>query len=636
MDSSRLSSRIQWRRRLRTLLLTGAFVLTLLLVCVLKIASDGLPRIVVDALEESISSSECLFELEDVRVSFRRLYIGKLSLFPAHSFSASVEAQRVSIPYRWGLHKSNLIPRPSAIDIGKASLRSDHFFASTNSTASSPSPLPFDFGSLPISCSDLNAFGLPLSRLRTTLVKTPHGIHFDRIRFYAGPKERIAGELFLSQKSPSAPFTLTGHVSGTLRPPRANPVLRQFDLDDVADIFSDFELPSEPATIDIRFLFGEGKQFFKSTVSIHNFLYQSVPVQSASALISLENDGFHGWNNLRIQDLAVVRPEGRADADLFFDFARHGLLVNHATSTLDFPHLAKIIGILSGIPWNSFELSGGSRAEASGFVAFSAATEPTDLRGTLSIGQLSYKRRMPLQQISTSFLVGDSVYQFPDCKARLYDGEATGNARLHYDAQGDLKITSEVTLTQAKTALLSHDLFRRESPDDPGLADLQTQFEMNITTNELRSLTGTVSGKIRNARLYQTPLFAGFTDFMARNIPGIDFLVNQDNLDIEASLFDNGMHFSTLRVEGTLFTISGEGSYWFSDNLNLAVKIHLLRNSTFLGKLLKVALYPVSKLFEMEVKGPIRAPSWIPTTLTLSSRSEATDEEKYGAPPPHK
>lgn len=621
----------RWCRRLRTFLLTTLFILVLAALSILKFAADGLPRMAVDALEEALSTPSLRVELEDVRVSLRSAFIGSIALFPTHAITPAAICQRATLQYHWTFQNHTPTPKPTHLSLDSVNLLSTDFPTSPDSAAATPAAPPI-LAPLPVSCASLNAFGLPIQDLHFALSFTNHTLLLDQLLLHTAPNEVLSGSLAFTT-SPTQSLTTTASLSGTLTPTRLSPLLRAFDLSDVPDIIDDFSFPSEPAQASVSFRFGPGKQSFLAALTLPNARYHNVPFLNASATLHVEGLEDGSWAGVHIRDLHVLRPEGQANASLFFDFKRHGLSIQKATSSIDFQHLAQIIGILSSIPWDTYETSGGNHAQASGFYAFSTASEPTSIQGSLSAGAFSFRRRVPIRSISSSFDIRDNSYHFPDIQGTAYNGQCKASVTLHDTLTNGLDIACSVDINHASTALISHDLFRRETSDDPGYADLSTSFSFHYPQQSLRSMTGNLSFKIRNSRLYQTPLFAGLTAFMARNVPGIDFLVNQDDLDAVATISDNAIRFSTLRVEGTLLSISAEGNYWFTNTLDLGVKVHLLRNQTLVGKILKVALYPVSKLFEMEVIGPIQEPSWTPTTLTLSSRSTLSDEQKYGPNP---
>lgn len=593
----------------------------------LKIASSGIPRPVLDRLEDRLSTESVRVEIAEARATIAgTLSSSAIRLYRPGDFAPSAELTQVRGVFRWTWH-GGPVPKLERIEVRNVSILSPELLnvpvgnESAGSGAASPAA---PFPTISIACRHADVLGTAFHGVRIAISRDAEALRLDNISLDLAPGERVRGNAAMG-----ADGTFRGGLSGTLDPSRLNPLLESLGSESLPAIFGDFEFPGGPPRADdFRFELDGRHRLVAVHVTAENLLYNDVPVLRALADIEVEGTGDE-WTGVHVRNLDVFRPEGRADADLFFDFQRHGVDVD-ATSTLDFAHLSGLIGILSCIPWETYETAGGNRAEAHGYYGFSASEVPTDLRGSLSAGSFSFRRRVPVLDVTGTFRIDDEAYRFPDIRGRLYGGDCTAKATLRYDEADDLRVDFDLSVSNALARLVAQDIFHRETPDDPGRVDLRLAAEFNAETNTLRTATGTLSGRIRDARLYQTPLFAGFTDFMAHHVPGINFLVNEDDLDVEATIGDNGFHFSTLRVEGTLFSISGSGNYWFSDYLDLGVKVHLLRNSTWVGQVLKVVLYPVSKLFELEVTGPVANASWTPTTLSLSGRTPVTDEQKYG------
>ena len=637
-DTPQPSSRRRPRRRFRVVLSTFLLLAVFTVLVLAKIAASGVPRFVLDGIERGYSTEAHSLEIGNTRIMpTGTAYIDAIRLFRPGEAAPAMELQHMQVDFRWKWGRYPFKIKTVLVD--QAAIRSLDL-SDTPDEPNEPASKPEILSDKPISivCKRFDFLGVPVMRIRTALSHDDAGYHFSNIgaHFAEDDSEGIGGEIHLEPMPPSdgdnpSSTRIAGNLKGNLVPARVNPALRRLGLESLPDIFADFAAPSRPPRARAVFDVSPTNRNVTVDINAENLLYNGVGTLSASARIVAYGDAAD-WNGVRIQNLNVVRPEGTAHADLNFDFLRHGVEVD-AVSTLDFQHLAQIIDILSFIPWDTYETAGGNRAEAHGFYAFSLAEEPSDLRGTLSAGSFSFRRRVPAKNVSAAFAIVDQEYRFSDIQGRLYDGDCRASATFRYDEADDLIVTFTADLDAASTSLFSQDIFHMEAPDDPGHMDLHVAAELNASTNSLRSITGTLRGKVRDSRLYQTPLFAGFTDFMAHHVPGVDFLVNQDDMDVVADISDNGLHFSTLRIEGALFSARGDGDYWFTDYLDIGVKVSLLKHRTWVGKVLKVALYPVSKLFELEVKGPLAKAEWTPTTLSFSSRTHATDEQKYGPAP---
>ena len=635
-------------KRLRNTLrvLSGAVLMLLVIVAlvILKIASSGIPSYFVEWIADRCSAAGGIaIELEDVRVTpFGSGSVGEIRLFDKGSTLPAMTILGTQFQYQWNLFKGELPVLPTRLEIREADIRSlDLFDSDTDSGSTTVSELPVF--SADIAVRSLRFLGTPAGRVRIHLDSDGRRLAFTNIRANiaerGAPPQNVGGELTLHvvpppprRHGPPRPRRiLEGRLSGNLVPAGLNPVLLAFESETLPEIFSGFDFPVDPPHADVLIDIRDDFRSITVDVTGGRCLYNGVPIMRFSGVVDVLGDG-DDWTDVKLRGLEVTRPEGRASANLHFDFRRHGMIFD-ASSTLDFAHLAKIVDILSSIPWDSYETTGGNTAVASGYYAFSESTEPSDVRGRITAGAFSFRRRVPARNLSADLRVEGEEYRFSDIHANLYGGTFHGSACLWPEPDsGDMMLAVTGAVENASAGLVNHDLFGGLE-DDPGVVNVRLDAALNVDRDPLRSATGHLSTSVRGARLFRTPLFAGFTDFLSENVPGLDLLVTQDDALAEAVIGNNGVHFKTVRIEGPLVSISGDGSYWFSDYLDFGFRVHLFKHRTFVGKTLKYLLYPLSKLLEVEVTGPLLDPTWSPTTLTLSGRAEPTDEQKYGRTP---
>jgi len=168
--------------------------------------------------------------------------------------------------------------------------------------------------------------------------------------------------------------------------------------------------------------------------------------------------------------------------------------------------------------------------------------------------------------------------------------------------------------------------------EDPGRYTLEMRLAGAICTNILSSLSGEGKSSIDDALLYRFPLFAGLTDFLGRNVPGVNFLVAQTDMNTQFTISDGGIQFSKIKMQGNIFGVAMTGDYWFSDQLDFGVRVSFLQSVPLLRHIVKVVWWPVGKLFEMELKGTLENPVWSATTLSLRQRARLSEEDRGTTP----
>ncbi len=650
------------RKHLRYFLLSILFFLVLGTIGILHVAANHLPAPLVRRLENALSSDTLSVELDHVSVSLRDgIDIHQANLLRRGGLEPEATALRVHIGLEWifapfpsirhaPVHVDSLTLRPSVLDLFDED--GDSAAGGTSGSGGFPE-IPF----APVRVGIDNVTVLPpedaggklspcdIRGLIFEFSTRPDAVVIDRVRAVFTPRhaqhpEKIKGGLEIRAGRKSR---IQGHFAGTLSPDRAARFLRLFDIWTLPKHLTDFEFPSAPPWIDVSLHLApesENVQQVSVTISAEDFLFNNVPYLAMDGTAQAYGDA-RDWNGVRFLDFKARRPEGTLRGDLHFDFLRHGVTVD-ATSSIDLNHLARTIGILTKFPWKDVSFDGQCDVAASGFYGFSQATEPTDLRGTLAVPAASYLGLPVGNAIASPFAVEKGGVApdilFPRIRAGFYGGELTARARISANpATEEWTLDATGRVVRASVARIDEAIFHTSDPNRPGTADAAFDIRCGLESDMLRSMTGTQSIRISKSNIYQTPLFAGLTDFLSDTIPGLGTLVTQDDLTCDAKIYDNGLHFGgtngVLRIEGPLFSVSAEGDYYFSDYLNSVLKVSLLRNKTLVGKILKVALYPVSKLFEFQVTGPVSNPSWSPTTLTLSGAPVATDEQKYGTGP---
>ncbi len=121
-------------------------------------------------------------------------------------------------------------------------------------------------------------------------------------------------------------------------------------------------------------------------------------------------------------------------------------------------------------------------------------------------------------------------------------------------------------------------------------------------------LRGTGSIIIKDGRLLRIPVFGGLSKLLEKIYPGLGF--SEQNL-LEASLdfHDGAVHTDDLRLSGSVVSLSADGYYRWSDELNFHVKVHPFRDGS-IASVLRIVTMPISFILELEMTGTLKNPSW--------------------------
>ena len=233
-------------------------------------------------------------------------------------------------------------------------------------------------------------------------------------------------------------------------------------------------------------------------------------------------------------------------------------------------------------------------------------------------GTVAFKRGVffesPVEDVAFSYsYVGDTI-SFDNISLRGKEGgRYTGRAKLHVPASDPNSASFSMAFSCRDGSLgeiaevLGSDFGGRH-----GVVNSEVEITGPISTNLYPHVNGRGKVRVTEGRLAQMKLFMGLTDYLAANVPGVASLVNQSQASVDYTI-TNGVFFSdNILIEGAVFSIKASGTYDIpADNLDFTVRLQLLKNDSFLGKLVHPVMFPFTKLLlEFKVTGSAGDPKW--------------------------
>ena len=233
-------------------------------------------------------------------------------------------------------------------------------------------------------------------------------------------------------------------------------------------------------------------------------------------------------------------------------------------------------------------------------------------------GTVAFKRGVffesPVEDVAFSYsYVGDTM-SFDNISLRGKEGgRYTGRAKLHVPASDPDSASFSMAFSCRDGSLgeiaevLGSDFGGRH-----GVVNSEVEITGPISTNLYPHVNGRGKVRVTEGRLAQMKLFMGLTDYLAANVPGVASLVNQSQASVDYTI-TNGVFFSdNILIEGAVFSIKASGTYDIpADNLDFTVRLQLLKNDSFLGKLVHPVMFPFTKLLlEFKVTGSAGDPKW--------------------------
>ena len=233
-------------------------------------------------------------------------------------------------------------------------------------------------------------------------------------------------------------------------------------------------------------------------------------------------------------------------------------------------------------------------------------------------GTVAFKKGVffesPVEDVAFSYsYVGDTM-SFDNISLRGQEGgRYTGKAKLHVPASNPDSASFSMAFSCSDGSLgeiaeaLGGDFGGRH-----GVVNSEVEVTGPISTNLYSHLNGRGKVRVTEGRLAQMKLFMGLTDYLAANVPGVASLVNQSQASVDYTITNGVFASNNIFIEGAVFSIRATGTYDIpADKLDFTVRLQLLKNDSFLGKLVHPVMFPFTKLLlEFTVTGSADDPKW--------------------------
>ncbi len=604
-----------------TVLLSIGFVL---LVIVLMLAAYGIPGEWVIA-RLPINPD---YTLRCERIAFtlsRGIILERVTLHQTADNDLLASFNQAAIGFRLNRPTPDWLSHIRAIEVHNLYVRQLHYIPGTpGATLDAPMPFP-DLSTIDIpqlrnvhvELHHVDALDVRIRHVVANLYTNEGRIHFDAIKgIVINEDEQIEGKVTLDIHDAKAVVNL----HGTLYPDRVHGVYRALDFPLLEAYSSNFRL-NAPAWANCTFSVGFNKwrDHFIFDIDLHarqGGTYCGVPFDSAEGHIACRGV----FTTVTTIDPIVFRRNGYPDTtgSMVFDcpkdrfsFRAEGssLTPSECFRIIDMPFTEAIPEIKTTKP-PTLTLSGNIpflSEQAPEFVVLDAnivANAP------LSIATLS------LNAIETKMSMRDGTLSFDDITAKLQSGGTlTGNAKLTIPHEAEyVDVAIEGTLEQVHL----NDFFDTPASEEDALQTAVASGNVKLfcrTDDTLKqSIRGDYDLTIVSDCFQRLPLFAGLTDIIADNIPGVSALTDTSEIKLVGTADKGLFTVPNFILTSTLIVIEGKASYDLpKDNLDARLVLGIFRSDGVMGTFSRWITAPVSRLMlEIAVKGSLSAPDWYP------------------------
>lgn len=627
-----------------------AFLLFLLLSVgfLTRLAAVGLPQSWVNRLCEVISSDSLSVELERVTFSAAsfRLRAGSARVYPKGILSDPIaEATGISVKLRPSFQK------PSADWVRSVSINSlTVVYPKQNDVIlpirddSKDGMIVLDFPAIPFSCLRADVFGLRFHHAQGTALCENGILGFsDVVLRFDAPREstqQIRGNATLNPST----MSWQANAKGTLDPQKICPLLASLDLPGICSEINRFDFSQSAPYVRIQYRYEPLENVRNLSIRLNgkNASYSGVPLVALNGHIVVS--GSNAWNLVTIDPLHIERPEGSADAALSIEIDNRRIRF-HAKSTIDPSHVFHLVRLLDPEDSLPFSFDNPTIVEASGCYAWGPVFRPdrpylhgwqdTDLSVSFLSPSLNLQppRSLRFERLRGSIQLKGNHLTTSTIDADLLDGTASGSAilTLPFEENAEKQTLLKLNLTgRAVSYPKLLDFFGKTDHGNKGriFFDFNSDGPLHdLTSGELAETTGKYKIHLSNGHVFRLPLFAGLTDVMVKYIPGVNFLVDLNSLDVHGEFRNRRVNLDDLTISGAGFGLTGKGAIWTNNDLEIFVKLHLLNQKTFLGSALYYIQWPVSAIFGLKATGKLPDPKWSSAALNIFSKSRRSREE---------
>jgi hypothetical protein len=465
-----------------------------------------------------------------------------------------------------------------------------------------------------VTVEDLDLLGIPVQELTARVSAHDHALAFESLSLRwpgsTGGVEHASGMARVGLSDGSYRLVLDGRAT----PASLYPLFHALGFNGVVRVcswFSDFHRPPVARFDLVRS--GKGtpvalRLFLRGA----NFRYRDIPIENAEALVTLAEDGRKG--HVAVSNLRVKHATGSVTGDLGMDFDTDILHLDLDSSVEE---SAVVRG--SGVNTNlAGKILGAVACETppsmvvSGQVAF-AGNKPPEilLRGRVRSGPFTVVD-IPFAAGEGDFLLTERSLDLPGVRVSAFGGTVTGDVSLAKSpgptTNGEWRVNLRGVSKGTSFGGFCQDVF--DMTNHYG-GILSAAFDLSIPLATNTFPTGTGSVVVRDGMIVRIPLFTGFTDYLADNIPGVETLVTQSDMKLDFVCTNGQFRTDNLLVEGGFFSLRAAGAYTHRDRkVDFLARARLFREKTLVGKVVRVVAFPFSKLLEFRAHGTLGAPKW--------------------------
>ncbi len=214
--------------------------------------------------------------------------------------------------------------------------------------------------------------------------------------------------------------------------------------------------------------------------------------------------------------------------------------------------------------------------------------------------------------------VGDRL-TLRNVQADFYEGRALANLEFDFSPEFGADFTIDIAATDADLHSLMMDVTGKTNRLEGGLTARLIVTQANST--DWRSWQGHGRAELHNGLIWEIPIFGILSPALDTIIPGLGSSRAREGA--ATFVITNGvLRSDDLEIRASMMRLQYRGSVDLQGKVDARVQAELLRDTWVIGRVLSLALWPVTKVFEYKLTGTLHQPKsepvfFIPKILLL-------------------
>ena len=370
-----------------------------------------------------------------------------------------------------------------------------------------------------------------------------------------------------------------------------------------------------------------------------NFAIRGQPVQSARAGLTFTN------MQLQLIEPEVTRPNEHGTAStIIIDIKDQRIYFTNVQANVDPYATSRAIGPSASNAIASYVFATPPQIELNGVLDIKSGRRQDDMHFVINGGPFYWapfsSQPASVLNAQTSVLfrvhrIGGKIHWagynlfLNEVIAQAHDGQVTGDAKFQFPPEALQREGERPGEARPREARPTHFSFRVEWSDinlhnlvrdlSPRTNNLEGIIRGNLQiTSASTANPGSWNGRgmveLKDGLLWDFPMFGVFSPVLNAFAPGLG---NSRARDGAASyiITNSVIHTTDLEINATAMRMQFGGTIDFNRNIDGRMEAELLRNIPAIGFLLSKILWPVTKIFEYKITGPLEQPKTEPVYI---------------------